>query len=69
MKVPFRLNSMVVAFGLAGSMLAGAAQAQNIKIGVVIPATGPLTQYGDMVKEGVDTALEQINAAGGINGY
>ena len=68
MKVPFRLNSMVVAFGLAGSMLAGAAQAQNIKIGVVIPATGPLTQYGDMVKEGVDTALEQINAAGGING-
>ncbi len=68
MKVPFRLNTLAVAFGLAGSLLAGAAQAENIKIGVVIPATGPLTQYGDMVKEGVDTALEQINAAGGING-
>ncbi|MFG5776072.1 high-affinity branched-chain amino acid ABC transporter substrate-binding protein [Comamonas sp. J-3] len=68
MKVPFRLNTVALTVGLAGALLAGAAQAQNIKIGVVIPATGPLTQYGDMVKEGVDTALEQINAAGGVNG-
>lgn len=27
-----------------------------------------MTQYGDMVREGVDTAIEQINAAGGVNG-
>ena len=44
------------------------AQAQTIKIGVVGPTTGPVTQYGDMVREGVDTAVERINAAGGVNG-
>ena len=68
MKVPFRLNSVVLAAGFAASLLAGAAHAQNIKIAMVLPATGPVTQYGDMIKEGVDTAVEEINAAGGING-
>ena len=68
MKVPFRLNSVVLAAGFAASLLAGAAHAQNIKIAMVLPATGPVTQDGDMIKEGVDTAVEEINAAGGING-
>jgi branched-chain amino acid transport system substrate-binding protein len=55
---------------VAGTMnfLATTAQAQNIKIAVVGPTTGPVTQYGDMVREGVNTAVEQINAAGGIAG-
>jgi len=43
-------------------------QAQPIKLAFVGPTTGPLTQYGDMVKEGVYTAVERINAAGGVNG-
>ena len=34
----------------------------------MVPTTGPLTQYGDMVKEGVNTAVEMANAAGGVNG-
>jgi len=68
MKVPFRLNSVVIAAGFAASLLAGAAHAENIKIAMVLPATGPVTQYGDMVKEGVETAVEEINGAGGING-
>ncbi|PKD78212.1 branched-chain amino acid ABC transporter substrate-binding protein, partial [Escherichia coli] len=37
-------------------------------MGVVGPTTGAVTQYGDMVREGVDTAVERINAAGGWNG-
>ena len=36
-------------------------------------ATGPLTgsaaQYGNSVKEGAQLAVDEINAAGGINGY
>lgn len=48
--------------------LAGAASAQTIKIGVAGPTTGPVTQYGQMVREGVDTAIERINAAGGVDG-
>ncbi len=43
-------------------------QAQNILIGVVGPSTGSLTQYGEMVREGVSTAIEDVNDLGGING-
>lgn len=68
MLLPFRLHTVAAALGLAGAMLLPVAHAQNIKMAVVIPATGPVTQYGDMVKEGVMTAIELTNAAGGING-
>lgn len=65
----FRLTPMLAALGLAvGLGISAGAQAQSIKIGVVGPTTGPVTQYGAMVREGVDTAVERINAAGGIDG-
>lgn len=67
MKTFFRMKTLAAALGVTGLMLASAAQAQ-IKIAIVMPATGPLTQYGDMLKEGVYTAVELANAAGGING-
>ena len=63
----FRMHTLVAALGLAGASLLLPAHAQ-IKIAMVIPATGPLTQYGDMIKEGVLTAVEMVNAAGGIKG-
>ena len=63
----FRKNIVAAAVGAASLLLMPAAFAQ-IKIAMVIPATGPLTQYGDMVKEGVLTAVERANADGGING-
>ena len=63
----FRLHTLVATLGLAGASLLLPAHAQ-IKIAMVIPATGPLTQYGDMIKEGVLTAVEMVNAAGGIKG-
>lgn len=69
MKPAFRLTPVIAALGVAaGLTFAAGAQAQTIKIGVVGPTTGPVTQYGDMVREGVDTAVERINAAGGVNG-
>ncbi|MEN4920447.1 branched-chain amino acid ABC transporter substrate-binding protein [Achromobacter spanius] len=69
MKPVFRLTPVIAALGVAAGLTFGAAaQAQTIKIGVVGPTTGAVTQYGDMVREGVDTAVERINAAGGING-
>ncbi len=60
-----RMLVLSLALGLGAS---GAAGAQTIKIGVAGPATGPVTQYGQMVREGVDTAIERINAAGGVDG-
>jgi len=69
MKQVFRLTPVIAALGVAAGLTFGAAaHAQTIKIGVVGPTTGAVTQYGDMVREGVDTAVERINAAGGVNG-
>ncbi len=38
------------------------------KIGVVGPLTGPAAAYGVAVQNGVDLAIKEINAAGGIGG-
>ena len=48
--------------------MSAAAQAETIKIALAGPATGPVAQYGDMQKVGVLAAIDDINAAGGING-
>lgn len=58
------------ALGLVAGMLisAGAHANDTIKIAIAGPFTGAVTQYGAMVKEGVDTAVEMINAAGGVLG-
>lgn len=44
------------------------AWAENIKIAVAAPLTGPAAAYGENIKSGVETKVEEINAAGGING-
>src|SRR3546814_15167271 len=65
-----RFTPAAVALGLAAGMLmsTGALAADTIKIAIAGPFTGPVTQYGAMVKEGVDTAIEQINASDGVLG-
>jgi branched-chain amino acid transport system substrate-binding protein len=55
-----------VALGL-GLALSGAAQAQ-IKLGVAGPITGPNAAFGAQLKNGVEQAVEDINAAGGMLG-
>jgi branched-chain amino acid transport system substrate-binding protein len=40
--------------------------AEDVKIGVILPLTGPTAQYGMAGKTGVDFATEEINAEGGI---
>ncbi len=67
MSIRFRLHTAAAALGLAGAAFMLPAHAQ-IKIALVIPTTGPVTQYGDMIKEGATTAIEVANAAGGVNG-
>lgn len=55
-----------VALGL-GLALSGVAHAQ-IKLGVAGPITGPNAAFGAQLKNGVEQAVEDINAAGGILG-
>lgn len=40
----------------------------DIKIGIGIPATGPNAAFGEQIKRGVDQAVADINAKGGLNG-
>src|ERR1043166_9773527 len=57
---------------LAGTLFApvrATAQSREpILIGVTGPLTGQYAQYGAQWKKGFDVALDEINAAGGING-
>src|SRR5829696_1527027 len=56
---------------LGGTIFAPSALAQSrepILIGITGPLTGQYAQYGAQWKKGFDVALDEINAAGGING-
>ncbi len=55
---------LALGFGLA---LAGTAHAQ-VKIGIAGPITGPNAAFGAQLKNGIEQAIEDINAAGGIMG-
>lgn len=42
--------------------------AEPINVGAIFPMTGGLAQYGDLATKSSQLAIEQVNAAGGING-
>jgi branched-chain amino acid transport system substrate-binding protein len=53
---------------IAPAAQTGAADEGPIYIGVSGPLTGPAAQYGAQWKKGFDLAIEEINAAGGVDG-
>jgi branched-chain amino acid transport system substrate-binding protein len=55
--------ALIFTTGPASSMAA-----DTIKVGIVLPLTGPQAKFGEVEKLSFDLALEKINAAGGING-
>lgn len=64
--VSILLMVVMVATLLAGC--AGAGNANEIKIGINYELSGGVATYGQSSVEGIELAIEQINAAGGING-
>jgi branched-chain amino acid transport system substrate-binding protein len=52
---------------IAGFAFAGAALA-DIKIGASVSATGPAAFLGDPEAKTLEMLVEEINAAGGVNG-
>ena len=44
------------------------ADSDTIKIGGVFPLSGPVAVYGIEAKNGIELAIEEINAADGVNG-
>lgn len=61
----FPLKALLLAVSLA---VGGLAQAQDIKIANIVEMSGPGTTSGVMFKNGVEMAIKEINAAGGILG-
>lgn len=55
--------ALVLALGVSSVALA-----DTIKIGGIAPLTGAVSAYGLLVKDGVDLAVDEFNAAGGLNG-
>lgn len=50
-------------------LMAGAAQAAVVKIGLLAPITGPASADGQEFQRGAQMAVDEMNAAGGMNGY
>lgn len=69
-----RITSLLLAVVLGATLMVGcgaeeAADAgDTIKIGGIGPITGGAAVYGNAVKNGAQIAVDEINAAGGING-
>lgn len=53
----------------AGTETSAAAQGTTFKIGVIGPLTGGAAIYGMNVANAAQIAVDEINAAGGVNGY
>lgn len=64
-------SAMVVslaACGSSGNKSGGSSDSDTFKIGGIGPTTGDAAIYGTAVKNGIQLAVDEINAAGGING-
>jgi branched-chain amino acid transport system substrate-binding protein len=60
---------LLVAISVFAFMLPSqAAAADTIKVGIVLPLTGPQAKFGEIEKQSFDMALEEINGSGGIKG-
>jgi branched-chain amino acid transport system substrate-binding protein len=62
------LKSLLSGIAVGSLLMAGAAHADNIKIGFNVPLTGFAAADGASALAGAELAVEQANAAGGIGG-
>jgi len=62
MKSAFSRPALLAA--LAAACLAGAVQAEEIKLGFAAPLTGPQSHYGEDMQNGLTMALEEANKKG-----
>lgn len=63
-----RITALGLALGFAATLIGTGPAAAQIKIGVAGPLTGGSAAFGAQLKNGVEQAVADINAQGGING-
>ena len=59
--------SLLAGCGSSGSGTSGSS-ADTVKVGLNYELSGPVATYGDASVKGIQMAVEEINAAGGVNG-
>ncbi|MEM6440000.1 MAG: ABC transporter substrate-binding protein [Pseudomonadota bacterium] len=69
MKTGTQLLGGVALAALVAALMAGTAAADVVKIGVLAPLTGPTASDGEEFVRGVEWAVEEANAAGGVAGH
>lgn len=62
------LGAVLLVMGLWFGFSTKEEKPETIKIGVVASLTGPGAYYGESIQNGVTLAVEEINAAGGVDG-
>ena len=63
-----RRSVLLSAAALAGTAIAGrpARAAEEIRVGVLSPMTGPAARFGAIQQSTLALAVEEVNAAGGV---
>ncbi|MDY7036087.1 MAG: ABC transporter substrate-binding protein [Thermodesulfobacteriota bacterium] len=59
---------VLTVFIIALTAIQRSACAESIKVGVILPLTGKLAKFGELENKSFIMAVDEINAAGGING-
>ncbi|WP_290652195.1 ABC transporter substrate-binding protein [Aquisalimonas sp.] len=58
-----------IGLGMALSLgITSQAMADNLRLGALVPLTGDLQAYGETTRNGIQLAVDEINAAGGVLG-
>ncbi len=61
--------SVVLALSFVFALIVSPAwTADSVKVGIILPVSGEKAKFGEIEKKSFEMALEEINAAGGING-
>lgn len=59
-------RALMLACGLASLGLPASVRAEDVKVALIAPVSGPMARQGDLMRKGAELAIEDINAAGGI---
>ncbi len=63
------LKILLVCVAVLAWCLPAYGQTKTFPVGAFLPMTGPQAYYGRVMSRGAQTAIDQINAAGGVAGY
>ncbi len=63
-----KVLALVLALSMLVTVLASCTKDDSIKLGLIVPKTGQVAQYGIAVENAVILAVNEVNAAGGIDG-